>query len=147
MTKRQEIAKEAARRAAKATYDAVLNAPMRKVATVEGPQKVAPSAKDIAKVAAAAAYRSIVSFAQDMSYPAPDASNVQGVAMSLGFKNLASYLGNKDPGGQPYAQEEVPSFLDRYQNEYKPGQGVPPEVIAQHVEIVKGILRDAGLNA
>ena len=143
MTKRQQIAKEAARRAAKATYDAVLKAPVRKIATVAGPQSVAPSAKEIAKIAATAAYRSIMSLAQ-MSFPVPDESNVQGTAMSLGYRNLANYLANNTEEGKPAAQAEVADFLAAYEQR-KTDQRAPNTT--QLVEIVKSILRNAGLNA
>lgn len=146
MTKRQQIAKEAARRAAKATYDAVLKAPVRKIATVAGPQSVAPSAKEIAKIAATAAYRSIMSLAQvpDMSFPVPDESNVQGTAMSLGYRNLANYLANKTEERKPAAQAEVADFLAAYEQR-KTDQRAPNTT--QLVEVVKSILRNAGLNA
>lgn len=65
MTKREQIAKAAAKKAALATYKAIMEAPVRKVATIAGPQAIAPSSKEVAKIAAKAVYGAISKLGQN----------------------------------------------------------------------------------
>lgn len=142
MSKRRQIARYAAAQAARAAYTAIMNAPLRKVATARGQKTVGPSKESIAKIAGNAAYQSIMRLGQ-MSFPAPDESNVQGTARSLGFNNIADYMGG-DKRVHANARAEVPGFLDAFYK-YKVDQGAPPNVASQHVEIVKEILKKIGL--
>lgn len=142
MTRRQQIAKFVAKQAALAAYNTIMKAPTKKVAGNKVQQ--VPTIEEAAKVAGSAAYQAVLKIAQ-MSFPAPDASNVQGTARSLGYKNIANFMGG-DEYVRDQAQGEVPAFLQAYQ-QYKVEQGASPDVAAQHVEVVKGILREAGLQA
>jgi hypothetical protein len=62
MTRKEQIAKKAAREAALATYKAILNPPVWKVAGTSF--KTSPTWQDIAKAAAAASYGAIMKMAQ-----------------------------------------------------------------------------------
>jgi hypothetical protein len=64
MSKRRQIARYAAAKAARAAYQAIMNAPLRKVATERGQKTVSPSKSQIAKVAGNAAYQSIMKLGQ-----------------------------------------------------------------------------------
>lgn len=68
MTSKEQIAKKAAQAAAIATYKAILNPPVWKVAGTSF--KTSPTWQDIAKAAAAASYEAIKKIAQAM--PVPD---------------------------------------------------------------------------
>jgi len=68
MTRKEQIAKKAARAAALATYKAILNPPVWKVAGTSF--KTSPTWQDIAKAAAAASYGAILKMAQEL--PVPD---------------------------------------------------------------------------
>jgi len=62
MTRKQQIAKKAAKAAAIATYKAILNPPVWKVAGTSF--KTSPTWEDIAKAAAAASYGAVIKIAQ-----------------------------------------------------------------------------------
>ena len=64
MTKKRQIAKFAAEQAARAAYKAIMDAPLRKVATTSKTRVVGPSHKEVAKIAAVAAYKAIVRLGQ-----------------------------------------------------------------------------------
>lgn len=64
MTRKEQIAKKAAREAAIATYKAILNPPVWKVAGTSF--TTSPTWQDIAKAAAAASYGAILKMAQDV---------------------------------------------------------------------------------
>lgn len=72
MSKRRQIARYAAAKAARAAYQAIMNAPLRKVATARGPKAISPSKSQIAKVAGNAAYQSIMKLGQLKDFD-PDA--------------------------------------------------------------------------
>jgi hypothetical protein len=63
MTRKEQIAKKAARAAALATYNAILNPPVWKVAGTSF--KTSPAWEDIAKAAAAASYSAVLKMAGD----------------------------------------------------------------------------------
>jgi len=63
MTRKEQIAKKAAQAAALATYKAILNPPVWKVAGTSF--KTSPTWEDIAKAAAAACYSSVLKIAED----------------------------------------------------------------------------------
>src|SRR5690606_16900990 len=73
MTKREQIAKRAAKAAALSVYQAVISAPTRKVAGTGFSSE--PSAQYIAKAAAAASYKAVLKVAQLGPVPV-DAMNV-----------------------------------------------------------------------
>lgn len=100
MTKREQIAKRAAKAAALSVYQAVIGAPTRKVAGTKFSSE--PSVQDIAKAAAAASYHAVLKVAQ-MGHVPVDAMNV-GSAL----------------------QRKAPAFYDFLVNEkYKESSEVP----------------------
>lgn len=105
MTKREQIAKRAAKAAALSVYKTVINAPTKKVAGTQFSSE--PSVQDIAKAAAAASYHAVLKVAQ-ISAPVPvDAMNV-GTAL----------------------QRKAPAFYDFVMNEkYKESSEVPYDVV------------------
>lgn len=73
MTKREKIARAAAKEAALATYKAVLSAPTRKVASLGKGVQTVIDIKSVAKTAAASAYNAITRLAQNaQAMPTPD---------------------------------------------------------------------------
>ncbi len=83
-TDRREIAKKAAKEAALATYEAVINAPVRKVAGTNNYRN--PDFKDVAKAAAAAAYNSVIKQAQGLAAAPPPPDPIGGAARPLGIR-------------------------------------------------------------
>jgi hypothetical protein len=81
-TDRREIAKKAAHEAATAAYEAVMNAPVRKVAGTKNYRN--PDPKDVAKAAAAAAYNGVIKQAQMAAEPPPNP--IGGAARPLGIR-------------------------------------------------------------
>jgi len=147
---REAFAKKAAKLAAVEIYKAAKDAPTVKVASAGGIKETF-DIEVLAKKAAVEAYKAIMKAAQPVAPVAPDAMNVQGMAMRFGMRNLAGYLGRQvqgeDVSGEAqYAQKEVPGFLSAYQAQ-KTADGTDPSVLAQHLEVVKKVLRDAGLQA
>jgi len=69
MTRKEQIAKKAAQAAALATYKAILNPPVWKVAGTSF--KTSPTWEDIAKAAAAACYSSVLKMAEDVVIKEP----------------------------------------------------------------------------
>lgn len=69
MTKREKIARAAAKQAALSTYKAVLNAPTKKVASTDKGIQTVIDIKAVAKSAAAGAYNAIVRLADGQNAP------------------------------------------------------------------------------
>ena len=69
MTRKEQIAKKAAQAAALATYKAILNPPVWKVAGTSF--KTSPTWEDIAKAAAAACFSSVLKIAEDIVIKEP----------------------------------------------------------------------------
>src|SRR5690606_11220580 len=104
MTKREQIAKRAAKAAALSVYKTVIDAPTKKVAGTKFSSE--PSVQDIAKAAAAASYHAVLKVAQMGSVPV-DAMNV-GSAL----------------------QKKAPAFYNYIVNEkYKESSEVPYDVV------------------
>lgn len=96
MTKRQKIARAAARAAALATYKAVINAPLKKIASTTTGVRRSIDLKDIAKTAAANSYNSIIRLGQYEAPPNQLEPNKIGVGAELERK-LITVLGSKSP--------------------------------------------------
>ena len=91
MTKREKIARAAAKEAALATYKAVLSAPVKKIASISKGVQTVIDVKAVAKTAAASAYNAITRLAQDpQSIPTPD--TIERTLDSNGFGVLGNLL-------------------------------------------------------
>jgi hypothetical protein len=148
MVTRKDIATKVAKKAALAAYNAVMNAPMRKVATIAGVQNIAPSAKEVAKIAAVATYKSIVKMAQVAPPPnsiSPDRipkevimklRNLGVPTIETAVSNYISSQGDTGPINLDAAEAEWPTVAKN--SAMLGGQPV--------VDAIKGILKAAGAN-
>jgi hypothetical protein len=124
-TKRQIIAREAAKRAAQAAYQAIMDAPVRKIATVLGPQEVASDPKEIARIAAECAYKSIISLAQGQTQITPGTGE-GGVDAGTPPQTFSP---NKPSIGQGVALKEKYPNCARAYDLYRTGEQIPNDVL------------------
>lgn len=114
MTKRQKIARAAAKAAALATYNAVLNAPTKKVASTNAGVKNVVDIKAVAKTAAASAYNTIVRLAQDPPpmemQPAQPAQLERALHAALGGNSPVTVWFGNHYRGRPTQGIDVDQF-------------------------------------
>jgi hypothetical protein len=112
MTRKEQIAKKAAQEAALATYKAILNPPVWKVAGTSF--KTSPTWLDIAKAAAASAYGAVLKLAQEKpDMPVPDMG-----------KAPAPWGKTPDPSKDPIFGKDVGGAMDVIKGIYNKPQPI-----------------------